>query len=249
MAAPLPTPQTNIYGTNASDAVNYGQIIRVAGNPVTANDYQLIFAAINQERQRRGVGAVPTTPTPFDGLIEAQDLNDLKQYVEVAGPTPNPPSWTYNAGGAEERPPIGTSFFPVAPAFTGGFQGVRAERNIFAAEINSLVQKVNSAGAVCVCNCNYCTCNCNYCTCNCNYSCTCNCNYSDERLKTNIEFVRTQDGLNVYSWSYLWDTTRTYVGVLAQELLGTKFASALQQDTNGYYMVDYSKLPVKMIEG
>ncbi len=43
----------------------------------------------------------------------------------------------------------------------------------------------------CTCDCNYaCTCNCNYaCTCNCNYTCTCNCNYSDERLKTDIQYL------------------------------------------------------------
>ena len=41
----------------------------------------------------------------------------------------------------------------------------------------------------CTCDCNYCTCNCNYCPCNCNHSCTCQCNYSDERLKSNIEYI------------------------------------------------------------
>jgi hypothetical protein len=66
---------------------------------------------------------------------------------------------------------------------------------------------INSARAVCVCQCNYactcncnypctcncnypCTCNCNYpCTCNCNYACTCNCNYSDIRLKKDIKEI------------------------------------------------------------
>ena len=48
---------------------------------------------------------------------------------------------------------------------------------ISAGHINYLIDKIQAAGAVCVCNCNYCTCNCNYCTCNCNYGCTCYCNY------------------------------------------------------------------------
>jgi hypothetical protein len=43
----------------------------------------------------------------------------------------------------------------------------------------------------CTCDCNYaCTCDCNYaCTCNCDYTCTCNCAYSDEKLKTNVEYM------------------------------------------------------------
>jgi len=35
---------------------------------------------------------------------------------------------------------------------------------------------------------------------------------------------------------------------MAQELLGTKYEDALSKDSNGYYQVNYSKLPVKMIE-
>ena len=59
----------------------------------------------------------------------------------------------------------------------GGSGELVASANIIkAAHINGLIDNLQSAGAACVCNCNYCTCNCNYCTCNCNY-CTCNCNY------------------------------------------------------------------------
>lgn len=47
----------------------------------------------------------------------------------------------------------------------------------------------------------------------------------------------------------MWDKTKTYIGVLAQEILHTTHASAISTDANGYYMVDYSKLPVNMIEG
>jgi len=248
MAAPLPVPQTNIYGTNASDATSYGALNKATGDEVTASDWLLVLAGVNQERGRRGVGAIPSNPSPFNGFIEAADLNDLKGWVEVAGPTPNPSSWTFNAGGAEERPPLGTRFFPVAAAYVGGFQGVRSNNVIFAQEINNMVQKVNDAGAVCVCNCNYCTCNCNYCTCNCNYSCTCNCNYSDIRLKTNIQFTHKVEDLCVYNFSYKWDTSKIYSGVMAQELLGTKYAHAVTKDDNGNYMVDYTKIPVEMKE-
>ena len=73
--------------------------------------------------------------------------------------------------------------------YTAGFSGVAAGNLIAATNINQMIDKIQAAGAVCLCNCNYCTCNCNYCTCNCNYSCTCNCNYSDERLKTKITYM------------------------------------------------------------
>ena len=61
--------------------------------------------------------------------------------------------------------------------YTAGFAGVTAGNVIAATNINQMIDKIQAAGAVCICNCNYCTCNCNYCTCNCNYACTCNCNY------------------------------------------------------------------------
>lgn len=60
--------------------------------------------------------------------------------------------------------------------YTGGFTGVADGDIITNTHINALITKLNNAGAVCICNCNYCTCDCNYCTCDCNY-CTCNCNY------------------------------------------------------------------------
>jgi len=68
---------------------------------------------------------------------------------------------------------------------------------IKASQYNAMRDRVNviestcacDCAYACTCNCNYCTCNCNYCTCNCNYACTCNCAYSDERLKTEIEYM------------------------------------------------------------
>jgi len=115
---------------------------------------------------------------------------------------------------------------------------------IAASHVNYIIDKIKASGAVCLCNCNYCTCNCNYCTCNCDYACTCNCNYSDERLKMNIKFIGMQNGLKLYTWNYKWDSKVTHKGVIAQELLGTKYESALSKDKNGFYMVNYSKLPI-----
>ena len=66
---------------------------------------------------------------------------------------------------------------------------IAAGTKITASALNAIITALNSDTTACTCNCNYCTCNCNYCTCNCNYSCTCNCNYSDERVKTNIEYM------------------------------------------------------------
>lgn len=121
-----------------------------------------------------------------------------------------------------------------------------ANELVTAGDINYVIGKLQSCGNVCICNCNYCTCNCNYCTCNCNYSCTCNCNYSDERLKTNIKFVEIQRGIKIYTWNYVWDLYTLHKGVIAQDLIGTKYATALSKDNEGFYMVDYSKLPIKI---
>lgn len=103
---------------------------------------------------------------------------------------------------------------------------------------NSILTSYNTIRQDCICNSD----------CHCNTVCTCygncGCNYSDERLKENIELIDNKDGLNVYSYTYLWDKTKTYIGVMAQELLGTKYESALGKDSKGYYYVDYSKLPV-----
>jgi len=131
------------------------------------------------------------------------------------------------------------------PAFTTGFAGISTGAIIKASDINGLIKKVKDAGAVCLCNCNYCTCNCNYCTCNCNYSCTCNCNYSDRRLKKNVKFLKNIFGVNVYSFSYIW-SNEVFVGVMAQELLKTKYCNAVSMNSNGFYMVDYNKLPFEI---
>ena len=117
---------------------------------------------------------------------------------------------------------------------------------ITAAHLNYVIDKVVYCGTICVCNCAYCTCNCNYCTCDCDYSCTCNCNYSDKRLKTNIKYIGIQNGLKLYSYNYIWDKNTIHKGVMAQEILETKYKSAIKQDKDGYYMVDYSKLPINL---
>ena len=68
------------------------------------------------------------------------------------------------------------------------------------------------------------------------------------RLKTNIEFLGLKGELRWYSYNYKWDLTNRYEGVMAQELVGTKYEKALSKTPSGhakgYYMVNYNALPV-----
>ena len=67
---------------------------------------------------------------------------------------------------------------------------------------------------------------------------------SDKRLKRNIEFLIEENNLKLYKFQYLW-SDEVYVGVMAQDLLGTPYESAVQTN-NGFYVVDYSKLGFEM---
>lgn len=70
---------------------------------------------------------------------------------------------------------------------------------------------------------------------------------SDIRLKNNIKFEKTINGINFYSWDWNklasqlgLDNSKPY-GVIAQEVISTYPQVVIMQD-NGYYMVDYSTL-------
>jgi hypothetical protein len=65
---------------------------------------------------------------------------------------------------------------------------------------------------------------------------------SDSRLKENIKSAGQIDGVNVYTYNYVWDKKPQF-GVMAQELKNTKYEDAVAVHKSGYYMVDYSKLP------
>jgi hypothetical protein len=224
------------------------------------------------ERTRRGGSAIQLPASYFSGQILAARVQDIITTVQQAGPAA---SQAYNGAGqgtnsgngqaivgyTPELDPYGqptggqtpvygptpapeTITYPQSPAPVVGTSFSKNQRTS-AADINTLIQAINSAGTVCTCNCNYCTCNCNYCTCNCNYSCTCNCNYgSDIRLKENIKFIKVENNLNIYSWNYIKDKSTRYRGVMAQELEGTEYECALGKDLDGYYFVNYSKLPI-----
>jgi hypothetical protein len=74
--------------------------------------------------------------------------------------------------------------------------------------------------------------------------------WSDIRLKDNIKLLEEgKDGdPNIYSFKYKWDSDTTWSGVMAQELLNTKHADAVETHPNGYYMVDYGKLGIEMTQ-
>jgi len=123
-----------------------------------------------------------------------------------------------------------------------GQSGLAGGNTVTGPQWAAIVNSYNTIRQDCVCNSD----------CHCNTVCSCygncGCNYSDERLKENIKLIDTRGDLNVYSYTYLWDKTKTFMGVIAQELLGTKYESALGKDSNGFYFVDYSQLPVKFKE-
>lgn len=71
-------------------------------------------------------------------------------------------------------------------------------------------------------------------------------NRSDRRLKNILKKIGvSDDGINIYLFTYNFDKNSIYQGVIAQELLGTKFENATLIDKNGIYSVDYSKIDVE----
>jgi hypothetical protein len=68
---------------------------------------------------------------------------------------------------------------------------------------------------------------------------------SDIRLKRNVEFLEETNGHKMYKFQYLW-SDEIYVGVMAQDLMGTKYQCALQKRPDGFFNVDYNQLGLKM---
>jgi len=261
----------SIYGTNATNAVTHNLAGVLSTDVMRENKLVDIANKAIAERSRRGGSAIQLPASYFSGKILGARVQEIITTVQQAGPAA---SQAYNGANqninssngvvqtgstpildgygnvvgstptyaAVPTPEVIT--YPQSPAPSVGTSFSKDQR-ISSVDINTLISAINSAGAVCTCNCNYCTCNCNYCTCNCNYACTCNCNYgSDIRLKENIKFIKVENNLNVYSWNYIKDKSTRYRGVMAQELQGTKYECALGKDLDGYYFVNYSKLPI-----
>jgi hypothetical protein len=73
----------------------------------------------------------------------------------------------------------------------------------------------------------------------------CNSSKSDIQYKENINLVGiSNSGLNIYTFNYK-NEEGLYQGVIAQELIGTKFEDALSKNSEGLYEVDYSKIDVE----
>lgn len=68
---------------------------------------------------------------------------------------------------------------------------------------------------------------------------------SDVRLKTNLLLEGVKAGLKIYSWNYIWNTSRRFLGVLAQDVMHIPNAVIKQGE---YFAVDYSKLGFTMKE-
>jgi hypothetical protein len=202
----------SVQGTNTGNGVSYtvGKVSNTTS--IASAKFTELATKVNSERARRNLAAFTYT---LDNPISAASLNTIKNALAVSGvsggsaymgafvgynstdgryQTGTEPS--YDAYGNylgdvpiyADLPAPGIVTYPAAaaPSVTGD---VAATSLIYASTINSIIDSILAAGLVCTCNCNYCTCNCNYCTCNCNYACTCNCNYSDERVKTEIEYM------------------------------------------------------------
>ena len=72
---------------------------------------------------------------------------------------------------------------------------------------------------------------------------------SDLRLKRDVQDFRTlPNGVKLYTFRY-WNDERTFVGVVAQDLLkDERFRHAVRVSDNGYYLVDYRAIGVGIPE-
>ncbi len=111
-----------------------------------------------------------------------------------------------------------------------------------------------TCSAKCNAGCAYtCTSNCYGCQ-NCSFckggtvSCTC----SDINLKKNIKFIGlSPSGIKMYQFEYKNPKKYgkgVFLGTIAQELIGTKWETAVKKNKNGELCVDYSQIDVKFLK-
>jgi hypothetical protein len=73
----------------------------------------------------------------------------------------------------------------------------------------------------------------------------CNNQKSDIIYKENLILIgKSNNGLNIYEFNYKGEDG-LYQGVIAQELIGTKFETALSKNEDDLYVVDYNKIDVE----
>lgn len=70
--------------------------------------------------------------------------------------------------------------------------------------------------------------------------------YSDPRLKENIKAVGTENGHNIYEFTYRGYPERRYIGVMADEVAATRPDAV--EEVRGYLAVDYNKIGVRFRE-
>jgi hypothetical protein len=247
--------------SGATLAASYTLTGPSSGSTITSSSIESIRTILNQELTRRNLSTVSSAPS---GTITASYINSFNTALN-RNSSKDPPRIATSIFGSEGDIRSGeiadgvfgnnTSFGlslplqaadpPLFSISAVSLDTVTAGTEIESSVMRNIITQIQNAGAVCLCNCNYCTCNCNYCTCNCNYSCTCNCNYSDRRLKRNIKFIKNIFGINVYTFTYVW-SNQTQIGVMAQELLDTKYRHCVSKDKKGFFMVNYSKLPFSL---
>ena len=69
--------------------------------------------------------------------------------------------------------------------------------------------------------------------------------FSDIRLKENIFLVGRVSDVNVYMFDYI-NGKKDQIGVIAQELVDSKYKDAVKESKDGLLMVDYGKLPLEV---
>jgi hypothetical protein len=71
--------------------------------------------------------------------------------------------------------------------------------------------------------------------------------FSDSRLKTDIVKVGQVEDINIYKFKFKYNKNKTQIGVIAQELLNTKYADCVSTDpSTGFYIVNYNILQQKV---
>lgn len=205
---------------------------------VTAADIEDMRSKINAELTRykqhttnggtvnhfSGVANRQTSAFDTNTIISAAHINDMELMVQQTNNVTEPVGSTaaVYTNPADATTPA-NSYSSGAIVSTGHWTTLRDKYNIMRQD--------------CICN-SDCTCNA---VCNCHRDC--GCNYSDERLKQNIKFLGTREGINIYSYNYTWDTETKYIGVMAQEILQSEYSHAIEVDEQGFFRVHYDRLP------
>jgi hypothetical protein len=228
------TGTTTCVGHRASCATNNAfnsASFATLGQTITVADILALKTAINLEvveyKKHTSFSSVSSSGSTISNaqLIDNAHINDFSSVIQSVNNVTEPVGSDYAV--LTNDPDLTTA----AQTYT---QGALIEDT----DWSGLKSKYDIMRQDCICN--------SDCACNLVCSChnDCGCNYSDIRLKENVEYIETKNDLRIYSWNYIWNKTKRYTGVIAQELLNTKFSSALSVDSKGFYKVNYSKLPI-----